>query len=114
MNEGDVVLASLTQSDGQLKFRPAVVLRQMPPFGDWLICGVSTQLRQAAANFDELIESKHDDFSASGLKATSLIRLGFIAALPANLIQGKIGAISPQRDRWLLDRLALHLRSPKM
>jgi mRNA interferase MazF len=111
MNEGDVVLASLPQSDGQLKFRPAVVLRRMPPFGDLLVCGVSTQLRQATADFDELIEPAHDDFSASGLKATSLIRLGFIAAQPANQISGKIGVISSRRHRRLLDRLAQYLKS---
>jgi len=111
MNEGDVVLASLPQSDGQLKYRPAVVLRRMPPFGDLLVCGVSTQLRQAVANFDELIEPIHDDFVASGLKATSLIRLGFIAAQPANFISGKIGNISPERHRRLLDRLSQYLKS---
>jgi mRNA interferase MazF len=30
MNEGDVVLTPLPQADGQVKNRPAVVLRAMP------------------------------------------------------------------------------------
>jgi mRNA interferase MazF len=44
MNEGDIALTALPQSDGSVKPRPAVLLRRMPPFGDWLVCGVSTQL----------------------------------------------------------------------
>jgi mRNA interferase MazF len=82
MKEGDIVLALLPQTDGQGKYRPAVVWRQMPGFGDLLVCGISTQLRQQIANFDEVIEPSHDDFTTSGLKAPSLIRLGFIAVLP--------------------------------
>jgi hypothetical protein len=36
-----------------------------------------TQLRQRVADFDEIIEPTHSDFKTSGLKAPSLIRLGF-------------------------------------
>jgi len=44
MKEGDVVLAPFPQADGRIKNRPGVVLREVPPFGDLLICGVSAQL----------------------------------------------------------------------
>lgn len=79
MKEGNIVLALLPQTDGRGKYRPAVVLRRMPGFGDLLVCGVSTQLRQRVADFDEIIEPSQADFKASGLKAPSLIRLGFLA-----------------------------------
>ena len=46
MNAGDVVLTPLPQSDGRVKNRPTIALRRMPGFGDWLLCGVSTQLHQ--------------------------------------------------------------------
>ena len=52
--EGDIALASLPQADGLIKQRPALLLRQMPPFGDWLVCGISTQLRQQVADLDEV------------------------------------------------------------
>ena len=91
MNEGDVVLTPLPQADGRLKNRPAIVLRRMPPFGDLLVCGVSTQLQHHVADFDELIEPGHPDYSASGLKAPSLIRLGFLAVLPVSSFVGTIG-----------------------
>jgi len=42
MKEGAIVLTPLPQSDGKIKNRPAVVLREMPLFGDFLVCGVST------------------------------------------------------------------------
>lgn len=44
MKEGDVVIVAMPQADGTTKNRPAIVLREMPPFKDMLICGVSTQL----------------------------------------------------------------------
>ena len=44
MKEGDVVLVPLPQADHRVKNRPAIVLRTLPPHGDLLVCGVSTQL----------------------------------------------------------------------
>ena len=37
MSEGDVILTPLPQADGQIKNRPAVALRELPPFGDMLV-----------------------------------------------------------------------------
>ncbi len=45
----------MPQADGVIKNRPAINLREMPPFRDVLVCGVSTQLRQAAKDFDEVM-----------------------------------------------------------
>lgn len=114
MNEGDVVLTPLPQADGRVKNRPAIVLRRMPPFGDLLVCGVSTQLHQEVVGFDEPIDPSHADFSTSGLKAPSLIRLGFLAVLPTSSFIGVIGAISSERHRRLLTRLCQHLTPDKM
>ena len=69
MKEGDVVLTPLPQADGQIKNRPAIILREMPPHGDFLVCGVSTQLHQEAAGFDDPIRPGDADFANSGLKA---------------------------------------------
>ena len=46
MKEGDIVLTPLSQADGQIKNRPALFLRAMPPFNDVLGCGISTQMQQ--------------------------------------------------------------------
>jgi mRNA interferase MazF len=110
MKEGDIVLALLPQIDGRAKCRPAVPLRRMPGFGDLLVRGVSTQLRQRVAGFDEIIEPSEPDFNASGLKAPSLIRLGFLAVLPETSFLGTIGSISSQRHQRLLSTLAGYLQ----
>jgi mRNA interferase MazF len=111
MREGDVALTPLPQADGRIKNRPVILLRQMPPFRDWLVCGVSTQIHQQAAGFDETIEPAHTGFASSGLKAASLIRLGFLATLPAHDLPGIIGSISAERHQRLLRNLARHLQS---
>src|SRR5476649_2886244 len=101
MNGGDVALASLPQADGRTKPRPVILLRQMPPFGDWLVCGVSTQLQQQVVGLDEIIEPSHGDFARSGLKAPSLVRLGFVTVLPADKMLGTMGAVSCERHEGL-------------
>lgn len=111
MTEGDVALRPLPQADGRTKPRPVILLRQMPPFGDWLVYGVSTQLHQQVAGFDEIIEPSHSDFRRSGLKAPSLIRLGFLVVLPADRLLGVLGSISSERHQRLLQRLGAFLQS---
>ena len=109
MNEGDVVLVVLPQADGKPKNRPAAALRKMPPFGDWLVCGITTRQRHEVEGFDDPIGPEDDDYVASGLKAPSVIRLGFLAVLPENRLLGTIGSIAPARHQRLLDRLCEHL-----
>ena len=95
MKAGDVVLVPLPQADHRVKNRPAIVLRTLPPHDDLLVCGVSTQLRHEVAGFDDVIRPGDADFEASGLKAASLIRLGFLAVLPPSTFTGTLGSISP-------------------
>ena len=109
MNEGDIVLAPLPQADGRIKNRPAVLLRRLPPFSDWLVCGIRTQLQQCVANFDEVIAPSDPEFANTGLKASSIIRLGFLAVLPDAAILGAIGSISRERHDRLLVNLCRYL-----
>jgi mRNA interferase MazF len=109
MKEGDIILTPIPQADGKVKNRPAVYLREMPPFQDALVCGISTQVHQLALDFDELITNQDSDYNASGLVSDSLIRLGFLAVLPRRNIIGSIGSISPERYKRLLHRLSEYL-----
>ena len=109
MREGDVALTPLPQADGRIKTRPVLLLRRFPPFGDYLACGISTQIKLAVVGFDEVIRHSDSDFVDSGLIADSVIRLGFLAGLPRKRIAGNIGAISPDRHQRLLRRLIRHL-----
>ena len=110
MKEADVALAPLPQASGQVKRRPVILLRVMPPYGDFLVCGVSSQLRQEVSGFDDPIVPGDRDFPSSGLKVPSLIRLGFLAVMPASGLLGAIVSISNDRHQRLLARLSNHLR----
>lgn len=111
MKQGNVVLTPLPQADGQIKNRPALFLRVMPPFNDALVCDISTQLHQQVPDFDELITSQDSDFVSSRLVADSLIRLGFLAVIPQSKLIGSIGSISPPRHKRLLENLSDYLLS---
>ncbi len=109
MKEGDVILTPVPQADDKVKNRPAIVLRAMPPYGDLLVCGISTQLHQYVKDFDDIISPTDEDFKSSGLLSNSLIRLGFLAVLPYRRVLGSIGAISSERHKSLLRRLSDYL-----
>ena len=109
MKEGDIVLTAIPQSDNKMKNRPVLLLRRMPGYGDYLACGVSTQIHQLIKDFDELISENDADFTHSGLLKESIIRLGFLAVLPVRNIIGTIGNISAKRQNLLLNRLSKYL-----
>ncbi len=112
MKEGDVVLISLPQSDKKFKKRPVLLLKKMPGFGDWLVCGISTQLHQYVPNFDEIIDRNHPDFKASGLLAPSLVRLTFIAIVPKADIPGTIGSLGNGTITKIINNLIEFLKKP--
>lgn len=109
MEEGTVVKAYLQQSDGQLKPRPAVLLAQLPPFGDWLIAGISSQLRHYVAGFDVLIDEHHPDYHHSGLLKPGIIRLGFLGTIDSENLEGTLGYLSPSTFNELTDNLIKRL-----
>lgn len=109
MKEGDIVLTPILQADGKMKNRPALILRVMPVYKDFLVCGISTQIRQKIEDFDEVIFKRDADFSGSGLVADSLIRLGFLAVIPNKNVLGSIGEISADRHERLLKNLSDYL-----
>lgn len=49
------------------------------------------------------------DFVGSGLKAPSVVRLGFLTTMPADRFLGVLGSISRDRHLRLLDRLSRFL-----
>ncbi len=105
MNQGDIVLAGIPQSDGEVKNRPIVLLKKLPKFEDFLVCGLSTQLHQEIKDFDEIIEPTPQN----RLRQTSLIRLSFLAVVTQEQIRGVLGKISETTHRTLIERLTNYL-----
>jgi mRNA interferase MazF len=110
MKEGDIVKAALNQVDNKIKFRPVLLIKKMPPFGDWLVCGITSQLKNEVSNFDLKLNEDDSDFDETGLVQTSLIRLGFLAVIPENIIEGTIGKISENKFKEILNNLINHLK----
>ena len=104
-------LLVLAAAEGCARNAPVALLRRLPPFGDFLLCGISTQLHQRVAGFDQQIAAGDREFAASGLKAASLIRLRFLAVLPDSALLGRIGSLSSTRRLRLLANLCRHLSS---
>jgi len=112
MTPGSIILACVQQSDGQFKKRPALVLVEVPPYRDLLICGISSKVRHEVAGFDEIVSQSDPGFAQTGLKADSLIRLGLLATIPASSVAGRLGVLAPERHAMLRRRLAAYLRRP--
>ena len=107
--EGDVVVAQLPQADGHVKSRPVLLLRQLPGYGDYLACGISTQIHQQVDGFDAVLRAGDPGFASSGLKATSIVRLGFLAVLPRRSVSRKLGHVERQTLGRLQRNLAAYL-----
>jgi len=107
--EGAICLISLPQSDGKQKIRPVLLLKKFPPFNDYLVCGISSQIHQFVKGFDELLDFQSPEFEMTGLRESSVIRLGFLSMIEKNKIPGVIGRISNQLLHSLLSRLANYL-----
>lgn len=54
MKEAYIVLTPIPQAALTLKNRPVILLREFPPYGDFWVCGVSTQLHQQVSGFDDV------------------------------------------------------------
>jgi mRNA interferase MazF len=111
MREGEIALANLPQADGSYKLRPVLLLKQLPGYNDFLVCGISTQIHQRINDFDELLDVNASQFNETGLRQSSIIRLSFLAVIPSNKIPGSIGKIDWTLHKILLNRLANYLLS---
>lgn len=108
---GQIVLVpfSFTDFSGS-KLRPVLLLRQISRrFDDWLVCMISSQIRQAEPELDELLTPKDGDFTGTGLKAASVLRLSRLAVIDGAIFLGCIGGIGSERLDRLRHRLAAWL-----
>jgi len=110
--EGQIVLFRVPQTDQQSgKLRPALVVRKLPGrYEDWLISMISSQLSQEIPGFDEVISPDDPDFKDSGLKLRSLIRIGRLAVVNADILVGNIGRIADIRLARVRQKLSQWIR----
>lgn len=102
-------MVALPQSNGDYKTRPVLLLRKFPGYGDFLVCGISSQLRQEILGFDVLLDEDHSDYPMSRLRKASVVRLSFLNVIPSHQIAGTIGNVSKKTHRLILERLSNYL-----
>lgn len=105
---GQIVLFRFPQTDlEEGKLRPALLLGRLPgEYDDWLICMISSQARHYIPGFDEIVQEDDPDFAESGLKASSVIRIGRLAVVEEEILLGAMGQIAPERLERIKRRLA--------
>jgi mRNA interferase MazF len=105
---GDIVLFRFPQADlAEGKLRPALLLGKLPgEYDDWLTCMISSQTRHYLPNFDEIVQEGDSDFSQSGLKLESVIRVGRLAVIEGESLLGEVGRISGERLRRIKSHLS--------
>ncbi len=105
---GQIVLTPFPYTDlSGAKLRPVLMLRKASvQFDDWLVCMVSSQLQQIDASLDEILSPSDADFTATGLKVASVLRLSRLAVLDGSLLMGSLGSISYERLQRIRQRLA--------
>lgn len=96
---GQVVLFRFPQTDLVAgKPRPALMLAKLlGGYDDWLVCMISTQIHQCVDGLDEIILDNSPDFTQSGLKSSSVIRVSRLAVVAENILLGAAGEISTER-----------------
>jgi len=105
---GQIVIFRFPQTDLIIgKMRPALLLASLPSNqNDWLVCMISSQVHQAIPNIDNIIETTDADFSQTGLKTSSVIRLTRLAVVEETIFVGTIGEISKNRLAILKKQLS--------
>lgn len=107
MKSGDIVLLRFPQADlAEGKLRPALVVALAPGrHPDLLLALITSRMYQEIPDFDEVIEPSDSDFSESGLKARSVVRLARLVSVEQAIINARLGEISSERLRRIRKRL---------
>jgi len=103
------VRVALPQSDGLHKPRPAVLIASFPPYGDWLVAGISSSIGLAVPELDIVLDQAHPSFTSARLGFPGIIRLGHAHVVPIQWIEGRIGAVDDDTIQLIRERLAAHI-----
>ena len=104
----DIVLARFPFTDRSgTKIRPVLVLAETPGvYRDFIVVFISSQIGQAVADFDLILEPAHPSFGGSGLKTASVFRIAKSASLSAALLRGTLGQLDEVVFDEIISRLA--------
>ena len=103
---GDIVLVPFPFTDlTARKVRPAVIVSPDPQRLDVVAAFLSSALPPELVETDWLLPTIHVEFALTGLKTTSVVRLGKLLTLHRALIFRKLGRVGPSIQREMDARL---------
>ena len=107
MKPGDVVLIRFPQTDLKAgKLRPALVVAVAPGrHTDLLLALITSRTYQVVPKFDEVIDPSDSDYTITGLKIRSVVRLARLTSVEPSVINARLGNISSKRLQQIRKRL---------
>jgi mRNA interferase MazF len=106
LKKGDIVLVPFPFTDlSTTKLRPAVVLWVESSGNDVTVCFISSQHLNRITSEEFLIAATHEEFTETGLKLSSKVRVSRIVTLTRSLISRRIGQLGTNLMEMLDDCL---------
>lgn len=88
------------------KVRPAVCLTdKIQPYGHIVLAIITSKVSANPSDTDFTIDSKDIDFSLTGLKVSSTIRLHRLMTISKTIIQRQLGELSKNQQTEIRNRL---------
>jgi len=102
LHRGDIVLIPFPFTDlsGQ-KVRPALIVSPDPVSGDILVAFISSVIPAAPEPTEYVLNVAHPAFVRTGLKHTSVFKMGKLATLRRSLILRRLGCTSLELQKVL-------------
>ncbi|MEL6437975.1 MAG: type II toxin-antitoxin system PemK/MazF family toxin [Cyanobacteria bacterium J06621_8] len=102
LNKGDIVLVRFPFSNlSQTKLRPALVLAVSRIIDEITLCFISSQNLQNLTYDEFAITTSDNEFTLTGLKTNSKVRVTKIITLEQKLIIRKIGSLGKRHTKIL-------------
>jgi len=95
LKRGNIVLVPFPFTDlSSSKVRPAVIVSSNPQTEDITIAFISSVVPKVMGNTDFIVNSNHLDFALTGLKKTSVFKMGKLLTIHNTLILRFLGQTS--------------------
>lgn len=100
--KGSIVLIKFSFTDlSQTKLRPAIVLWVDPIGSDVVVCAITSQRTEQISEGELILDSDNPEFSNTGLRITSKVRVTRIATLDRQFVVRKIGDLGKKYHQQL-------------
>lgn len=102
LSKGDIVLVPFPFTDfSQSKLRPALVIHIDSAKNEITLCFITSQNVNSIDSNEFLIDETDPDFASTGLKLSSKIRVSRVVTVAKQLIQRRLGQLSPAQIQQL-------------